>query len=237
MIKKISFVALLAVLTGCLANTSSASLVLLIDDASTLGYDVIVVDNQPAGTTSSGGNWTSTIDDSNSTLGAVVFNGGVGNFEVNVSTGVSKPLLQNNQIDLNSVVASLASGGGQISMIVLDTDFVDNGHGFRTEIGGTTSGALEAASFVSPGNGDAEFDFGPVSWSPWFDGSPFMWHDQEQVSVGTLFGMAVAANVLHESPGITSFDLHFQQVPEPTTALIWTMLAGVGLVVRRRRSR
>ncbi|MCH2182583.1 MAG: hypothetical protein MK108_11310 [Mariniblastus sp.] len=236
MIKKISFVALLVVLTGFWANTSSASLVLLINDSSTLGPDVVVIDNAPAGTTSSGGAWVSTVDDSNSTLGGVVFNGGVGDFEINVSTGVSKPLLHHNQIDLNSVVASFSSARAEIFMVVLDTDFVDNGQGFRTEIGGTTNGVVLAETYVSPGNGDADFDFDPVSGNVFFD-SPFMWQDDQQVSVGSTFAMAGYVLVRHENPGISSFDLHFQQVPEPTTALIWTMLAGVGLVTRRRRSR
>jgi hypothetical protein len=120
--------------------------------------------------------------------------------------------------------------------MVLDTDFVDNGHGFRTQIGGTTSNEIAAASMVSPTNGDSEADFSNVvSVSPLFDGTPFSWVEDASASVGNLFGMAVQATVHSKGSGMTSFDLNFQQVPEPTTVLIWSMLAGVGLVVRRRR--
>lgn len=235
MLKKFLLTALAVSVVGLFGNTSDASLVLLIDDWSTSGYDVIVIDNQPAGTTSSGGSWTSTVADSNATLGGVVFNGAVPNFEINVSTGVSKPLVGNNQIDLNSIVASFSSGGGDLTMVVLDTDFVDNGHQFRTQIGGTSGGALDAYSWVSANNGDAAADFNPVSQSPTFTDTPFSWSEHASATHNTVFGMAVSANVGHEKAGMTSFDLNFQQTPEPTTALIWTMLAGVGLVVRRRR--
>lgn len=235
MLKKFLLTALAVGIVGLFGNTSDASLVLLIDDSSTTGYDVIVIDNQPAGSTSSGGSWTSTIADSNMTLGGVVFNGSVPNFEINVSTGVSKPLVRHNQIDLNSIVASFASNGGELVMVVLDTDFVDNGHQFRTQIGGTSGGELEAASWVSATNGDAEADFDVVSFSPVFDNTPFSWTEDGHHAVGSPFGMAVSAIVTHETSGMTSFDLNFQQTPEPTTMLIWSMLAGVGLVVRRRR--
>lgn len=235
MLKKFLLTALAVAIVGLFGNTSDASLVLLIDDFSTSGYDVIVIDNQPAGSTSSGGNWTSTIADSNMTLGGVVFNGSVPNFEINVSTGVSKPLVKENQIDLNSIVASFASDGGELLMVVLDTDFVDNGHGFLTQIGGTSGGELEAFSMVSPTNGDGEGDFDLVSYSPLFDETPFSWSENGDHAVGSPFGMGVGAWVNHKTAGMTSFDLNFQQTPEPTTMLIWSMLAGVGLVVRRRR--
>lgn len=234
MIKRIFPLALMALLVCGLSNTSFASLVLLIDDDATAGIDVVVIDNAPAGTTSSGGLFTSTIADSNATLGGVVFNGDLNNFELVVTTGASKPLLTGNTIDLNSIVAAFDPAGGGLSMLVLDTGFVDNGYGFRTEIGGTTNGTVEAVSLVSPDN--AEGNFGVVSASPVFGVSPFMWADEAQVSVDSVFGMAVEAKVELSGAGMTSFDLSFQQVPEPTTALIWTMLAGVGLIGRRRRS-
>lgn len=231
------FVATLFVVSLALfGSKSDASLVLVIDDNSTAGYDAVVIDNQPAGSTSSGGNWTSTIADSNMTLGGVVFNGSTNNFDINVSTGVSKPLVTNNQIDLNSIVASYGAGGGEIQMYVLDTDFVSNGlSNFRTQIGGTSSGVVGAISMVSPSNGDEESDFGPVAISPDFDDTPFSWMEDNQVTGLTTFGMAVGVQVGLENPGMASFDLNFQQVPEPATALIWTTLAGVGLVIRRRR--
>ena len=123
-------------------------------------------------------------------------------------------------------------------MIVLDTDFVDNGYGFRTQIGGTTNGEVLAESWVSANNGDSAADFtgvGPVSASPWLTETPFSWSEDGNATHNTVFGMAASAYVHHENACMTSFDLNFQQIPEPTTVLIWSMLAGVGLVVRRRR--
>ena len=158
MSKRIVLLAVFALLLCGWSNTSSASLVLLIDDESTAGLDVVVIDNAPAGTTSSGGQFVSTIADSNATLGGVVFNGNLNNFELVVTTGASKPLLTGNTIDLNSIVAAFDPAGGGINMLVLDTGFVDNGHGFRTEVGGTTNGEVTAPSLVSPDNAEDNFN-------------------------------------------------------------------------------
>ena len=103
------------------------------------------------------------------------------------------------------------------------------------------SGEVACRKYGSvPTNGDSAADFfptgvGPVSAVTLVDGTPFSWVEDASASVGNLFGMAVQATVHSRGSGMTSFDLNFQQVPEPTTVLIWSMLAGVGLVVRRRR--
>ena len=128
MIKKFLINSLVIAFAGVFSSTSDASLVLVIDDGSTTGIDIVVIDNQPAGSTSSGGAWVSTMADSNMVVGGVVFNGSINSWDINVSTGISKPLVTNNQIDLNSIVASFdPAGAGWLHMMVLDTDFVDNG--------------------------------------------------------------------------------------------------------------
>ena len=177
---------------------------------------------------------TATHDDANMTLGAAVYNGSFGGFDVAVSTAASKPLLVGNQIDLNSVVL----GTGEIFIAMYDYGFADNGYGFYSQIGGTTQGEVELRTFVDVDPSEAQ-NFESVFESPLLDQSPYAVAHQDDFDNSSLvasdFGMAVAVRVLHDSYTVSSFDASFAQTPEPTTALIWSMMAGLGLVVRRRR--
>lgn len=66
-----------------------------------------------------GSNWTTVTDggagDTSGQAGSITFNGSIGNFVVNVTTGISKPILVNTpfsaSMDLNSINVSVAGGG------------------------------------------------------------------------------------------------------------------------------
>ena len=79
-------------------QTAHASICLFLGPIGDVAPVVVVFDNQMAGYSAHG--FTATHDDANMTLGAAVFNGAVGGFDVAVSTAVSKPVLQGNAIDL-----------------------------------------------------------------------------------------------------------------------------------------
>ncbi|MCH2179929.1 MAG: hypothetical protein MK106_14110 [Mariniblastus sp.] len=233
MFKKIIFSALLVSVMGWTGQKSDASICLFLSaDSNFDNSEVIVFDNQLAGYTQNG--WTSTHDDANMTLGAAVYNGSAAGFDVAVSTAASKPLLVGNQIDLNSVVL----GTGEIFVGMYDYGFVDNGLGFYSQIGGTTQGAVTLGTFVDFDPAE-DLNFSPVYLSEDLDQSPFADSNQTNLagssSTQTEFGMAVVVNVVHDKWNISSFDASFAQTPEPTTALIWSVMAGMGLVVRRRR--
>jgi len=105
---------LLGASLACLASlygigTANAAFVLTIDDLATLGVDVTLTDGDPG--------------DQSSEAGAIVFNGTLGVFAINVTTGISKPLVTSPQLmDLNSV--SVSSGAaGQLFIQLTDTGF------------------------------------------------------------------------------------------------------------------
>lgn len=90
-------------LTFLLSGTANAAFVLTIDDLGTGGVDQTITDPD--------------LD------GLITFNGSVGVFIVNVTTGISKPLAPSPQLmDLNSI--SVSSGAaGDLEIKLTDTDF------------------------------------------------------------------------------------------------------------------
>ena len=232
---KISCALTLAALFTML-NVSQASLVLVIEDSNSSAIE-IVIDNAAAGVTS--GSWTSTVADNNSILGQAGFSSAFGDYNTLTATALSKPALTGNQLDLSGEASTLSSvGAAEVWIYTIDTGFSGGGDEFLTELGGTTEGFFDGGSFLSA-NSDDPMGFTPVSWSPVFSGGPFSWSETATQTHSDPFGMGVQAAVSFTGPGVTSWDLSFKQlsgaVPEPTTALIWTTLAGLGFVVRRRR--
>jgi hypothetical protein len=91
-----------------------------------------------------------------STPGLISFNGGVGHFNINVTSGESKPVLgipgNEASMDLDSLDTS-SSGGGTLTLTLADTDFSGPAGVWDTDtsIGGTlkTKNASQAASITA----------------------------------------------------------------------------------------
>lgn len=141
----------LACLTSlCGIGTANAAFVLTIDNLATTGIDVSITDEGVG-------------DQAPSKPGAIVFNGSLGVFTVNVTTGISKPLLDGSPqlMDLNSVSVN-STGAGQLFIQLTDTDFGPTTDPFSLGIEATvthTAGG-QVSSF------DAEIsdgDTGPVA--------------------------------------------------------------------------
>ena len=133
-------------------SSANASFVMYLDDSSTVGIDRIVQDDTLAGALTSIG--LTTTDDFDSTIGVVSYSGGFGDFLVNVTTGLSKPVLNapGTMFDLNSVTVS--GGTGTLTIGLTDTDFLrDGGAGFLNfSIGGTTDGTVSASAYMDVAN-------------------------------------------------------------------------------------
>ena len=97
-------------------SLANAGFVLTLDDLSTAGVDVTVTDADADG--------------------VVNYNGAVGSFNINVTTGISKPALPDGTMDLNSV--NVSGGDGQLQIMLTDTGFTGPVGGFTSSIGGTT---------------------------------------------------------------------------------------------------
>lgn len=186
--------------------------------------------------------------DANGAVGAITFVGSLGNYTLNVSTGLSKPVLgsaASAQMDLNSVNTS--TGGGTLVIELTDTDFLPFGVGrLRGHVGGTTRGT---ASFsVCKNASNAEFDCvnpaAQVNLGPFVGAAnnPLAFQgtgDAPHSALG-FYSMTLIATITHGAGQgiVTSFDFDIDNVPEPASlALFGLGLLGAGAASRMRRKK
>ncbi len=223
---------ILMLLNAC-AVPAQADLILTLNSGSST---VVVIDESPSSTLSSGGSYTSTVNDSIAGSGIVGFTGAVGSFVVNVTTGISRPLIGPYAIDLNNV--SVSGGAGTLTIGLIDTGFLipsAGNYSVVSEFGGTTDGFITS---VTGGilDSNAETGFGADTLQGPFGPGSFSGTRTGSVSLSNTFSMNTVVSFTHGAAGqITSFDHKFSvAVPEPATGgflLAITCLIGL----RRRR--
>jgi hypothetical protein len=181
--------------------------------------------------------------DSNPLAGIVTWSGAVGNWVVNVSTGIAKPPFGTGgplqSVDLSSVNVSSSQAAADLTLTFeSDTQSV-NPYPFtlKSEIGGTVAsgGSLTAKQEVLYNNVAAvtanhgPFGSGAFSDTVWKSGvlpSTFSVKETVTIKAGT------------ETDAFTSFDFKSSViVPEPISVVVWSLLglSGMGLAMVRRR--
>lgn len=171
------------------------------------------------------------LDDANPAAGGVTFIGSVGVFVVNVTTGLSDPILGSAtepHMDLNTV--SVSSGAGTLTIELIDEDFVGAGtHSFAMNIGGTT-GTTSSVTYNAYADGSLIDSLGP------FGGPVFAATGGGSATVGSPYELMQQVIITHTGAGVTSLDAELI-APEPASlALLGLGLVGVGVGARRRRN-
>lgn len=192
-----------------------------------------------------GANVVTVIDTDND--GILTFNGTIGTFTINVTTGITYPLLGTTtfpRMELSTVNLSI-QGAGTLRILFSEVGFISSPvPNFLTEIGGVTDGTIGAKTYLN--NSNTLFSGNVVPTGTVladFTSPPFAGAFSAAVSSGLVspllspFSLTLEATIVHgNTVEVTSFNLAVQPVPEPGTLLLLGFgLVGVGIYGRRRR--
>ena len=161
--------------------------------------------------------------DSNTLAGAVTFNGPLGNFILNVSTGLTKPLTGSASapsIDLNSV--DFATGAGTLTITFSETGFTAFPGILTGDVGGTVGAGGSLTNIVMQNGLDLVTNgpFGPGA----FSGS-----GSAALIDGAPYSLTQTAILTFGARGSTSFDAMANVPSVPDGGMTLTML-GIGLL-------
>ena len=179
--------------------------------------------------------------DVNGAAGAVTFVNGLGSdWFVNVTTGLSKPILgaaNAPELDISSVNVSAMPGAGWLDIELTDTGFTPTaGALFLAAIGGTTAGSISYQTYLDSGN--TEFAKTTALTSIGGVGPAFSATTYSVLTSAVTYSLTLVVRITHTGSSTiqaSSFDA-LLKVPEPgTLLLLGSGMLAFAMVTRRRR--
>lgn len=229
--------AIVAFVVGAVPS-AQAFFKLQLDDLGSVGTEFTIMDN--------GAN------DNDPLPGIINFasfiSGPVGNFSINVTTGITKPFLNNGltkaAMKLSNVTITTTKGG-TLRMRLTDTDFNLSGIAtpdqiiFSSEIGGVISSSIDSTAYIDFGN--SEFGTGGPSLvhSTLGPGAFSETLDDSILYTGGDFSMTIDSAITLGPDSSASFDQDLAATtPEPNTLFLLVIgITGTAIYGWRRRKK
>lgn len=169
-------------------------------------------------------------------VNCVTFLGVVGNYLINISTGVAQDGV-NPFLDLNSVNLATQPNAGLLTIATSQTGFMTDAPGFGLTVGGTSTLGGNSTFKAYGGNSNIAFDTSHLLGALAFPTSPFSGSVSGSGNLLTPYSLTIVATVNGITTGTASFDAALGTtavaVPEPATM----SLLGAALIALRRKMR
>lgn len=236
----------MGILVLIVSQHANAVPVLIIDDMSTAGFDVILSDQQLKDFVTDSGLTTTHADQSMGIAGDVYYDGAAGTFDVVVTRGRTKPVIGTAHQDAMSLNNIALSGGiGEVQILFTDTDFLGGTSGvgslLTSSISGYSLGTAIFKQYLDLSN--QEFGMDPTtgvsidhgSWGTGFTN----FSDTQTLNVipNGPFSITEFISVTHTATNQDTSVNFTSTVPEPgTLALLGVGLAAFGFNSRRKKT-
>lgn len=176
--------------------------------------------------------------DSCGAANCVTFNGALGNYIVNVSTGISNNGL-NPYLDLASVNLALGANAGLLTITTSQTGYTATAPQFNFQVGGTSSLGGSSSFSAYGGNSNTLFDTShQIGSTLTFPGSPYSGSITGGGNTVNPYSLTLVATLNGVTAGAASFDAAINAVPEPASvALLGGVLLFTAGAIRRKMRR
>lgn len=176
--------------------------------------------------------------------GVIVFHGAVGAFTINVTTGITKPVLGSASqpvLDLNSIDVT-GTTGATLTIKFSETDFISTGSSvnFLAAVGGVTAGTVSFDYFASETNTIFATDLSVSSSGPMT--GPFLYSDLGSEALSGLYSLTTVATIVHTGGSQNSsfnsvFETVTQTIDIPEAPFAPSLLIGALLLAGRTLAR
>jgi hypothetical protein len=183
--------------------------------------------------------------DSNPIVGVVTYIGSVGVWNINVTTGITKPAAgsaTDAYMDLSSVAYTSNSNGGELDIFFTEDGFVAPPSGvlpIQMSVGGTTSGTVLSRWDINAFTSNPFENLGILGpFTGAFSGSLYnstVVTDNLDAQTGT-FSLTSATIINQSGAGSTSFNQELKAVPE-VGSLLFLGVGLIGITFASRRMR